>query len=172
MNNLQAIFYSKVRAEVFRLLFGLKAERTYLNAMIGVTGFASRSLEEELAKLRKLELIVAARDGNRVYYSANQTHPLYPEIRNIVLKTTGLKDVLASALKSDLIDHAFVFGSFARMSERAGSDVDLMIIGRLTNRELAVLLRGVAEQLGREINPHIFNQEELTRRLTNRDHFL
>lgn len=172
MNRLELIFYSKVRAEVFRLLFGLNANNMYLGEIESITGFANRSIQEELNKLRKLELLVKTRDRSRVYYAANQEHPLYAEIRSIVLKTSGLKDILSAALQSNKIEYAFVFGSLAQQSDRAESDVDLMIIGELTNRELASLLRGAADQIGREINPHIFSHEELSRRLSEKDHFV
>ena len=129
MNRLELIFYSKVRAEVFRLLFGLNANNMYLGEIESITGFANRSIQEELNKLRKLELLVKTRDRSRVYYAANQEHPLYAEIRSIVLKTSGLKDILSAALQSNKIEYAFVFGSLAQQSDRAESDVDLMIIG-------------------------------------------
>lgn len=144
----------------------------YRAEIIAQTRFAKRSVEEELEKLATLELVVSSRDGNRCYYSANKTHPLYPDLRNIVLKTVGLRDVLQTALRSDKIEFAFVFGSLAQQTERAESDVDLMIIGRLGQRELALRLRGLTERMGREINPHIFNWAEFTRRVAGHDHFL
>jgi predicted nucleotidyltransferase len=172
MNTLGRLFLSELRAEVLRRLFGGSREPFYLNQLIKETRFVSRSIEEELKKLKSLELVLADRDGNRVYYRANEKHPLFPDLRNIVLKTTGLREVLAEALRSDDVEFAFVFGSVAQGTEQAESDVDLMIIGAMTNRELAPRLRGIAGQVGREINPHIFNRDEIAERLSNRDHFL
>lgn len=144
----------------------------YRAQIIGMTSFAKRSVEEELDKLENLELVISSRDGNRCYYSANKAHPLYPDLRNIVLKTAGLSDVLRAALKSEKIEFAFVFGSLAQSTERAESDVDLMIIGQIGQRELAPRLRGLTERIGREINPHIFSRDEFARRAASRDHFL
>lgn len=110
--------------------------------------------------------------GNRRYYSASHAHPLYPELHNIVLKTSGLKDILAEALPRKKINYAFVFGSVASKGERADSDIDLMIVGMATHRDLASALRAASERIGREINPHFFEPAELTRRLTAKDHFL
>ncbi len=70
----------------------------YRAQIIAQTNFAKRSVEEELEKLENLELVTTSRDGNRCYYSANKAHPLYPDLRNIVLKTAGLRDVLQAAL--------------------------------------------------------------------------
>ena len=172
MNTLGLLFHSAVRGEVLRILFGLGEDRMYRAQIIGQTSFAKRSVEEELDKLENLELVISSRDGNRCYYSANKAHPLYPELRNIVLKTVGLHDVLQAALKSDKIEYAFVFGSLAQRTERAGSDVDLMIIGQIGQRELAPLLRGLTERIGREINPHIFTRDEFARRVASRNHFI
>jgi predicted nucleotidyltransferase len=172
MSTLGLLFHSEVRAEVLRILFGLREERMYRAEIIAQTRFAKRSVEEELEKLATLELVMSSRDGNRCYYTANKTHPLYPDLRNIVLKTVGLREVLRTALTSDKIEFAFVFGSLAQRTERAESDVDLMIIGRIGQRELAPRLRGLTERIGREINPHVFSWDEFARRVANRDHLL
>jgi predicted nucleotidyltransferase len=90
-----------------------------------------------------------------------------------VLKTSGLADLLRNALKKEKnIQVAFVFGSFAHSREQAHSDIDLLVIGRVTLRQLSKLLAGVAEKVGREINPKVFTPEEFHRRKRSGDHFL
>ena len=120
----------------------------------------------------KLDLVKARRDGNRLYYRANTENPLFPEIRNLVLKTAGLVEVIKSALDREGIEVAFIFGSLARSKERAESDVDLMVIGTIGLRSLSSRLAGVSEQIGREINPHALSIEEFRRRKQNGNHFL
>lgn len=172
MNKLALLFHSEIRAELLRLLFGVRQKEMYRAEIIGHTPFAPASVEEELQKLVDLELLATVKDGNRRYYSANHAHPLYPELHTIVLKTSGLKDILAEALPRKKIIHAFVFGSVASKGERAESDIDLMIIGSATHRDLASALRAAGERIGREINPHFFNAAELTRRVAAKDRFL
>jgi len=172
MNRLALLFHSEVRAEVLRVLFGLRPEKRYRAEIVKQMDFAKASVEEELRKLVDLELLTTTTDGNRRYYAANQAHPLYSELRNIVLKTSGLKDVLQAALQSRKIEFAFVFGSLAALNERADSDVDLMIVGSATHRDLASPLSALTDRLGREINPHFFTVAELARRRAARDHFI
>lgn len=172
MNKLALLFHSEVRAEVLRVLFGLRTEKMYRAEIIEQTDYAQRSVEEELQKLVDLELLITTKERHRRYYTANTAHPLYTELRSIVLKTVGLGDVLRDALKSEKIQFAFVFGSIAAKGERADSDLDLMIIGPVTHRELASPLRALTDRLGREINPHFFTIEEVQGRLAARDHFL
>lgn len=39
--------------------------------------------------------MTSSRDGNRRYYRANSGHPLFSDLQQLVLKTSGLRDVLA-----------------------------------------------------------------------------
>jgi predicted nucleotidyltransferase len=172
MNKLALLFHSEVRAEVLRVLFGLRTEKMYRAEIIEQTDYAQRSVEEELQKLVDLELLITTKERHRRYYLANTAHPLYPEMRSIVLKTVGLGDVVRAELKSGKIRFAFVFGSIAAQGERADSDLDLMIIGPVTHREMATPMRALTDKLGREINPHFFTLEEMKGRLATRDHFL
>jgi uncharacterized protein len=172
MTILPQLFLSEVRAALFRLFLGPATGRMYRAEIIERLDFAGRSVEEELEKLVRLELLLTTKDGNRRYYEVNRAHPIYPELRGIVLKTDGLRDVLVEALKGAKVAHAFVFGSIAAGTETSESDVDLMVVGAATHRQAASGLRRAGESLGREVNPHFFTDEDFFARLAKRDHFL
>jgi DNA-binding transcriptional ArsR family regulator len=172
MSVLSQILSSRTRAEIFRLLFGLGERELHLRDIERRTGLAVGTVRGELRKLLRLDLITARRDGNRLYYRANLEHPLYGDIRALVMKTSGLADVLRPRLEDGSIGIAFVFGSVADGSEKAASDVDLFIIGSAGLRALSSRLSGVAEELGREVNPYVLSPEEYRRRKKRGDHFL
>ena len=172
MDILTEILSSKIRVEIFRLLFGLSDSPLHTREIKRRSGLTIGTVQQELRKLLRLGLVTCRKDGNRVYYEASRTHPLYIEIHRIVLKTVGLADVLQQALKDERIKWAFVFGSIAREEETAKSDIDLMIIGGIGLRAVTGLLSGVAERLGREINPHVFRQEEFLKRKETQDHLI
>lgn len=175
MSLLADILSSKVRAEVFRLLFGSMDAELHVREIERRSGFAVGTIQTELKKLSELDLVQKRRDGNRLYYQANQSHPLFMDIRRMVLKTSGLADVFHAALApeaSKSIQVAFVFGSIAEDNEVAYSDVDLMVIGRLGLRKTVDMLSGVSERIGREINPYVITMEELAKRKANGDHFI
>jgi predicted nucleotidyltransferase len=172
-NSLAELLSSKVKAELFRLLFGLDGKPLHVRELERRSGLAVGTVCQELDRLTKLGLVEARTDGNRRYYAARRDHPLYPEISGLVLKTSGLADLLRNALKGEkLIRLAFVFGSVARGQEQAHSDIDLLVIGGIGLRQLTKLLRGVAEKIGREINPRIFTPPEFQRRRRTGDHFV
>jgi DNA-binding transcriptional ArsR family regulator len=172
MNTLAELLSSRGRAEIFRLLFGPVSRELHVRELERQSGLADATVRQELKKLTRIGVIEARQDGNRTYYRANAQHPLYVEIRNLVLKTSGLADVLREALGDAGIRLAFVFGSVASATEKAQSDVDLMVIGTISLRQLGKRLSGVATQLGREVNPHVLTPEEFARRVKERDHFI
>lgn len=166
------IVSSKRKAEVFRLLFGVNRQDYHLRELARRSGLALRTVQQELARLVKVGLVTARRDGNRVYYQANQENPVYGDLRNIVIKTAGLAGVLQQALQVPEIELVFVFGSVAAGKAEPRSDVDLLIIGTVGLRRVAQLLSGCSERLGREINPHVMTKEEFGRRKHGADHFV
>jgi len=172
MNRLAELLSSRARAEIFRLLFSGTGEELHVREIERRSGLNDSTLRQELRNLVRLDLVQSRRDSNRVYYRAKTESPLYPEIRNLVLKTSGLSDVLKSALSDKRIRVAFVFGSIARGEEKAGSDVDLMVVGNLGLRVLSGLLSGIAEKIGREINPHVLHEDDFRKRVRAKELFV
>ena len=173
MNLLADLIGSKIRAEIFRLLFAGVDRELHIREIQRRTGCNDRAIRQELQKLARLDLVAPRRDGNRLYYSAKRNSPLYPDIRNLTIKTAGLADILRQALaQSKAIRVAFIFGSVAQGMEKATSDVDLMVVGALGLRELSMLLSGVSEKLGREINPHAIAVPDFKERVRSENHFI
>ena len=153
MSLLQLLF-PQVRAEVLRLLFADARREVHGRDLARQSGLNVKTVQDELGKLSEADLVTSRRDGNRRYYRANPGHPLFPDLQQLVLKTSGLRDVLVDALQRVKgIEVAFVFGSLAAGSGNAASDVDLLVIGDTGLRALAPGLRRASESLGREINP-------------------
>lgn len=152
--NLLTLLFPRVRAEILRLLFAVEGRELHLRDLTRQSGLSLKTVQDEFAKLSAADIVTSRRDGNRRYYRANANHPLYPDLRQIVLKTSGLRDVLVATLRGlKGVEIAFVFGSLAGGPGRAASDVDLLVIGDTGLRALAPRLRRAAEKLGREINP-------------------
>ena len=170
--DLSELFLSKSRAAVMLHLFGLNSRKDHMRSLQRASGLSMGAIQKEVDRLIKLDLILSERDGNRRYLQANVDHPLYKDLRNIVIKTSGLVDVLRNALGDDGIDFAFVFGSLARGEERSHSDIDLFIIGTIGLREVAKRLMEKTDVLGREVNPHVYPPKEFLKRLKKKDSFI
>ena len=138
------------------------------------TGLPARTLNRELARLAEVGLLKRERRGNQLLYSAERACPVYEEVASILRKTSGVADVLAAALARarDQIRAAFVYGSVAQGRERAGSDVDLIVVGELGFGDAVKLLHPAQETLGREISPRVYGVKEWKQKRRAPDAFL
>jgi predicted nucleotidyltransferase len=153
----------------------VQAERTwYASELAHRLGVPSSSLQRELHDLTEAGILKTRRQGRMVYYQANRESPVFPDLRGLMLKTVGLVDVLAQALKpiASKVTTAFVYGSIAAGSEDSDSDIDLMVVGEVSPQDLALPLRRARESLGREINPTVYSPAEFDRKRAASDHFL
>lgn len=165
--------FSRTRSAVLRELFQSE-NGTYIRELERKTGIDVRQLSRELGALSDSGIVARHRFGNLVIYRFNPDCPVYEEIRAIVLKTVGLADVLRDALDPfrRKIDLAYIFGSFAKGEQRSDSDVDLMIVGRVTRRELSSSTRAAGDILKREVNATVYTASEYAKAAEDSDSFV
>ena len=167
--------FTMTQQRVLGALFGQPERSFYASELIRDKGTGSGAAQRELAKLEESGLIVARRIGHQKHYQANAASPLYSELRNIVLKTVGLAEPLRGALKplSSAIRVAFVYGSVAKATDQAASDIDLMIISdSLTYGEVFSALERVTRAVGRKINPTVYTAAEFAQRTRTENAFV
>ena len=167
--------FTKTQQRVLRVLFGQPDRSFYASELIRDAGTGSGAAQRELARLEDSGLIVARRIGNQKHYQANAASPLYLELRNIVLKTVGLAEPLRDALKPMASDirAAFVYGSVAKASDQAASDIDLMVVSdNLSYGDVFGALDKVSRNLGRNVNPTVYSVAEFSKRAKNENAFI
>ncbi len=118
-------------------------------------------------------LLISEKQGNLKYYSINENFFLYPELKAIIFKTTGVQGLLKEALERlEGIETAFIYGTYATGKESESSDVDIMIIGKPDLTEINEVISNLEEKLNREINYMCFDQEEFKERRKAGDAFI
>lgn len=160
--------FTKTQQRVLAVLFGQPHRSFYANEIIELAQSGSGAVQRELARLQASQLVTVQKIGNQKHYQANPDAPIYEELRGIVMKTFGVADVLRNALIPlwPLIEVAFIYGSLAKGTEHAGSDVDLMVIGSLpSNVQLLELLLPTHALLGRVVNPTLYTAAEFSQRV-------
>lgn len=159
---LSAVLFTEYRRRVLGLLLLHPEQRYYLREIARMTGTVPGTLKRELSKLENAGVLTAEKVGNQVHFTANRDCLIFEELASILRKTSGLSDVIADGLipLASQIEAAFVFGSMASGKARAGSDIDLMVIGDVDFGELVARLHPLQQLLGREINPKLYTRAE------------
>jgi predicted nucleotidyltransferase len=153
----------------------LHPERSsYLHELAKHLHVPASSVQHELRLFASVGILTRKVDGNRVYYQADQSSPIFRALSEVLRKTSGLADVVRDALKplAVKLEVAFIYGSVVAGEERATSDVDLMIVGRAPLSEIAGVLRAAEEEVGRSINPTVYTSREFLKKIRAGHHFL
>jgi predicted nucleotidyltransferase len=151
--------FSKVRQRVLAVLFGAPDRSFYTNEVIGLAQSGAGAVQRELADLAAAGLLSVRKQGNQKHFQANAASPVFAELRSLVLKTSGLADVLRTALLpiAPQIAVAFVFGSMAKQQDTAASDVDLLVVSdTLGYGDVFGALEAASQTLARTINPALY----------------
>ncbi len=166
--------FGKTRQAVLALLYGHAEESFYLRQIVRAVSLGQGAVQRELAHLTAAGLLLRTRQGNQVYYRVNRNAPVFPEMKSLLVKTAGAAHVLRAALAgfSDRIQIALLYGSLASGKDRANSDIDLLVIGKVSFGEVAEAVSAAQEKLQREINPSVYSSEEFRKKLLAGHHFL
>jgi len=174
MPDLVKLLLGGLRSEVLGILLLHPEQSFYLREIGRLTGSSVGTLHRELTALVEVGVLNKTRAGNHVMYQASMGCPIFSELASILRKTVGLADVLRDALAPlhDRIGVAVVFGSMARAEARAGSDVDLLVVGDVTFHEVVLALAPTQEVLLREVNPIVLTPAAFRERYRAHDAFL
>lgn len=167
--------FSKVQQRVLALFFSNPERSFYTNEIIRMANSGTGAVLRELEKLSEVGLLIAKRHGNQKLYQVNKNSYLFGELRNIVLKTFGISDIIKEALAAvaSRLRVAFIYGSIAKHQDTVNSDIDVMLIGYdLSYTELFPLLEAAQTKLGRQVNPTSYTPDEWAKKCKEGNHFI
>lgn len=173
--SIAAALFSDSQSRVFRWLFGQPEREFHLSELRRLTGLGSASLQRELNRLAEAGLVRSERVGNLRRVQANPQSPVYGELVGLTRKTLGVEPILREALLplAPNLQAAWVYGSVAKQTDTARSDIDVMLIGKnLRLAKVLELMVPLEAQLGRKINPTCYTSAEFQRRRAEPDSFV
>jgi predicted nucleotidyltransferase len=173
-NSIGSVLFSKNRRAVLALLFGHPDQAYYFRQIVRACGGGVGAVQRELAQLAAAGIVRRTIRGNQVYFQADESCPIFQELKGLVVKTAGVADVLRVALAplAGRIAVAFLFGSVARAGQRCGSDVHLVVVGDVSFSEVVTATAKAQQQLAREVNPVVYSPEEFRSNVLAGYHFL
>jgi predicted nucleotidyltransferase len=167
--------FSKVQQRVLGLIFGQPDRSFYVSEILRNVHSGTGAVERELSRLQRSGLVSVERIGNQKHYQANHQSPIFAELQSLVVKTVAMTEPLRKSLEpySDNIEAAFVYGSVAKGTDTASSDVDLMVIGdELNYSELYAALQNVEDALGRKVSPIFLSLKDWRRKASDKGSFV
>lgn len=173
-SSLAAALFGQTRRVILAMLYGHPDEAYYLRQLARSTGAGLGAVQREIKRLTEAGIVTRSVRGRQVFYQANPDCPVFAELKGLVVKTTGVADVLRTALAplAGRIQLAFIYGSVARLAQKSASDVDLMAVGGVSFGEIISALTAAQETLAREVNPTVYSGAEFKAKLRAGHHFL
>jgi len=157
---LESLFTSRVRVKILSYLFFNKQSvfiRQLSNALKISPSIVKRKLENLL-------LIGIVKKENNLF-SLDKSCIFLEDLKSIFIKTDYLAGSLKKAIVSDKIQLAFISGSFAKGNFTNESDIDLLVIGVLSQIDLFGLVKSAEKETNRTINPILFEPKNFKKNL-------
>jgi predicted nucleotidyltransferase len=167
--------FSKVQQRVLALIFAHPERSFYTSEIVRSVHSGTGAVERELSRLRRSGLVSVERIGNQKHYRANPQSPIFRELQGLVVKTVAVAEPLRRCLEpyADRIRAAFIYGSVAKQSDTAQSDIDTIVVGDdLSYSDLYTALQDSESQLQRKVKPLFLSLEEWRRKVADKGSFI
>lgn len=172
--NLADALFTPVQQRVLALLFGQPDRSFRSTELIALADSGTGATHRQLTRFAESGLVTVTRIGNQKHYQANRDTPVFTELHGLVVKTVGLAGPLEKALAplKEQIQAAFVYGSIAKGTATAQSDIDLMVISDdLDYADLYNALQEAEATLQRPVHVSLATTAEWKRKLATGNPF-
>ena len=173
--SLAASLFSPAQAKVLTWLFGQPERWYHINELLRLTGLGSASLQRELKRLSAAGLLENEKVGNLRRIRANPQSTIYPEFVSVVQRALGAEPLLRDALApfAARIALALIYGSIAKRTDHADSDIDVMVVtDELGTGDLLPAILQLEQRLGRKISPTLYTTADFARRRADPSSFV
>ena len=167
--------FTTTQQRVLSLLFGQPSRSFFASELIELTGSGSGAVQRELQRLVSSGLVTVTRVGRQKHHQANPDSPVFEELHGLVLKTVAMAEPIRQALESldQRIALALVYGSVAKGTDTAGSDIDLLVVSdQVMLEDIYSALAPVETKLGRKFAPTLYMTREFAERKASGSAFL
>lgn len=154
---LDSLITSKTRIKLLVKFFSNAGNRGYLRGLADEFNESTNSVRIELNRLSEAGLLHWHNHGKTKRYQANESHPLYKEIRSIVSKYLGFDHLIEQVVHNlGNVKKAIILGDYA-MGKDSGT-IELLLVGEAINSDyLAFLIKKTEEKIQRKLRVEVKN---------------
>lgn len=149
---LKSLFISKVRIRVLAKYMKDVNKSYHVRGLVRELGEEINAVRRELLSLKKINLLEAKKDGNKIMYTINKQSPILWELRSMFFKDSDTGKLLIEKLSTvEGIQVAIVTEAFLKNKYIDKSDIDMLFIGDMKIRELSIAVSSIEKELNRSI---------------------
>ncbi len=157
---LGSIFHAKSQILILKLFFLNPTKEFHLSDIARRTDLTSPAVSKEMTNLTRVNLVTRRDQGNLSFYRINTKSIIFDEMKRIFLKYEIFSELLSKELAREATKYALIYGSFAKGTEKEGSDIDLLVIGDAKEEYLLKTIPKIERNTGREINFILWTEKE------------
>ena len=166
------LFGSKTRVRLITKLMMNPKQTYYIRELSRELDIPYGMVYREIGNLAGLRIIKLEKRGKITLIHVNESLPYLGDLRNLVLKTTGVSHVILEMIPGDSVRFMLVFGSMASGDYGERSDIDLMVVGSLEEEPLLEAAKRIEAETGREVNYLLWSEEEFREKIKSGHHLL
>ena len=155
---LETLISSKTRIKLLLKFFLNRQTIAYLRGLEAEFGESSNAIRLELNRFEKAGLLNSFNEGNKKFFQANHSHPLYYDINRLLITYTGLDQVIENiSTRLGNVEKVYLAGSFSK-----GLDspiIDLIILGKVDRSYLVNLIDKIEKLIPKKIRYIIYDCE-------------
>lgn len=155
---LDSLITSRTRVKLLLRFFSNSKSSGHLRGLAKEMHESTNAIRLELNKLSKAGFLLSYEEGKTIQYTANEKHPLFPEVSSLVRKYLGLDKVVENIVNQiGEIRYAFITGDYAE-----GKDtgiIDLVIVGEIDEEKLKYWVNKTEALISRKVHAEILNDE-------------
>jgi predicted nucleotidyltransferase len=166
------LFRSEMQVRLLALVLLQPERRWSLQELSEVLDAPQSSVHRELARAEGAGVIRRDAEARAHRFSAATDDASYPALADLLRRTVGVESELRVALERPDVDAALIFGSWASGARRPDSDIDVLVIGHASLRELRRLIRPIEKATGRRVDLTLLTDGEFRKLLADGSSFV
>lgn len=157
---IETLISSKTRIKLLLKFFLNSNATSYLRGLEGEFGDSTNSIRVELNRFEKAGMLTSFNKGNKKFFQANTSHPLYKEVHNIILKYVGLDKIIENVVKRlGKVSKVYVVGDYSKGID--SQIIDLLFVGDIDKNYLIELIEKVEKLIERKVRYVIYKNDEM-----------
>ena len=164
-DSLSVLFGSEARAKLLRTLLSQPTRTYHLRGLAAAAGVDSGNASKALKGLANTHLVRLIPDARGTLYQAEDKSPLFKPLRELFLVSGELLNDLKVVASKLAADQVMVFGSVAKGTDGPDSDVDVLVIGKLSSVEAQAAFNRLGRKHHRPVNVMVVDQRTMAKQV-------